>query len=406
MKARLGRTSPSGNGRDGRVLTGSAGLCLAAFGVIAHAPPAQAAPFAPPPASAASSAPALTVEDPLEGFNRRGYAIHNFIDRTVLKPLALSYQRHAPGPVQKALHNLMVELSEPVVFGNDLLQLRINRAATTFTRFVTNATVGVGGLMDPATKFGLPHHNNGFGTTLGRYGIAPGPYLFIPMLGPSNFRDLLGQAMDFYSDPISHIHYDGRDYVTAGIWIIGGIDQRANAEADLEQIEQMGTDPYATLRSLFMQNRESEIHPGRGVNIENLPSFDDTPAAPAPAAPPAAEPSKPAPSPQASEAPAATDAASAAPSSALVDYTRTKASGDAFYFLPPPDPPSAPPAAEPSKPIPSPQASQAPAATDAASTMSSSALVDYTQAQASTDAYFLAPPAPPATASGGPPLEL
>ncbi len=292
---------------------------MVALGLCARPSLARAAAKVPPAnPAAAAAASSIVVEDPFEKLNRRGYALNNAIDRAVLRPLALGYSHGAPGFLQKALHNLVIELSEPIVFANDVLQLRINRAATTFTRFATNATVGVAGLFDPATKYGLLHHDNGFGTTLGRYGIQPGPYLFIPLLGPSNFRDVIGTAVDFYADPLSRIHYHDRAYVQSGVWLISGIDTRANAEPDLERIEQMGTDPYATMRSLFMQNRQAEIHPGRGVNIETLPNFDEPESAPVPAPPPAAEPNKQAPSPQASQAPAATDASAAAPSAAIV----------------------------------------------------------------------------------------
>jgi phospholipid-binding lipoprotein MlaA len=335
MMTRTGRRQASDRRREGRALTATALLCLAAIGLLANPAPARAATY--PSVAAANTSSVPTVEDPFEALNRRGYAINRAIDRAVLRPLALGYAHGTPGFLQKALHNLIVLLSEPVVFGNDVLQLRIARAAGTFTRFATNATVGIGGLFDPATKWGIPHHNNGFGTTLGRYGVKPGPYVFVPLLGPSNFRDLIGQAVDLYSDPINQVHYQGRKDVTAGVWVVGGIDQRANAEADLEQIEQMGTDPYATMRSLFMQNREAEIHPGRGVDIENLPSFDETPSAPAPAAPPAAQPGTTSPSAQASPPPAATDPSVAAPSSAIVAAAPAGEGGDEGYFVTAPE---------------------------------------------------------------------
>ena len=240
----------------------------------------------PPPAHpAASSAGMAAVEDPFEPLNRRFYAIHQGIDRAILRPLALGYSHATTGGLRKALHNFVTELGEPVVFGNDVLQLRIKRAATTLGRFLIDATIGVGGLFDPATKMGLPHHDNGFGTTLGRYGIKPGPYIFLPLIGPTNFRDILGTGVDFYSDPLGRIHYHDRGDVLVGIAVVGGLDQRANAEADLQQIESMGTDSYATLRSLYSQKREADIHGDAGVSIENLPDFDDPGAGPAPAAP-------------------------------------------------------------------------------------------------------------------------
>lgn len=320
-----------GAGLDRRVLTIAALLCLAA--VLSMSPGRARAAEAAVSAAPAGGSDALAVEDPFERTNRRAYALHQKIDRAILKPLAKSYQHGAPKLIQAALHNLITELSEPVVFGNDVLQLRFKRAGMTAARFLGNATFGFAGLLDPATQWGLPHHDNGFGTTLGRYGIQPGPYLFIPVLGPTNFRDLLGTAMDFYSDPLSRNHYHDRAYVAAGIWIIGGIDERAGAEADLEQIESMGTDTYATLRSLYMQSRQSEIRGGAPVNIQDLPNFDETPAAPS-ADKPSATP--PAPAASSAAAPAATDAAASAPSSATVQALFDAPARAANALVPPP----------------------------------------------------------------------
>ena len=217
-----------------------------------------------PQADATASSDSLTVEDPFESLNRRFYAIHQGIDHAVLRPLALGYSHATAGPIGKALHNFVTEIGEPVVFGNDVLQLRIKRAATTLARFVLNGTVGLAGLLDPATGMGLPYHDNGFGTTLGRYGIRPGPYIFLPLVGPTTLRDLIGTGMDFYSDPLGRFHYHDRGDVLVGITVISGLDERANAESDLQQIEAMGTDSYATLRSLYTQKRAADIHGAAG----------------------------------------------------------------------------------------------------------------------------------------------
>jgi phospholipid-binding lipoprotein MlaA len=307
-----------------------------------------------------AAASALAIEDPFESMNRGFYAIHQGIDRALFRPLALGYSHLTAGPVGKALHNLVTELGEPVVFGNDVLQLRIKRAGVTLARFLVNATVGVGGLSDPATRMGLPYHDNGFGTTLGRWGFKPGPYIFLPLLGPTTLRDLIGTGMDFYSDPLGRIHYHDRGDVLVGVTVIGGLDLRARSEPDLKQIETMGTDSYATLRSLYLQQREAEIQGEAPVSIENLPSFDDDPAAAASptgtttTAPGAAElPDAPAPLPDPAApatppaaAPAPADPAPAAAPPAVGDASTTRSSfaqpaprdgsGDAAYFLAPP----------------------------------------------------------------------
>ena len=295
----------------------------------------------------APAADALAVEDPFEGMNRTFYAIHQVIDHAILRPLALGYSHATPGPVGKAVHNFVTEIGEPVVFGNDVAQLRLGRAAVTFSRFILNATAGICGLFDPATRAGLPHHDNSFGTTLGRYGVKPGPYIFLPLAGPSDFRDLIGTGVDFYSDPVGRIHYPNRGYVLLGIGIVGGLDQRDQADADLQQIESMGTDSYATLRSLYMQQRQADIHADQPVKIEDLPDFDQgaapaVPSATTPAPAPLPNLAVPSTPPPASPAPAASDPGVAAPSAARV--AADPGSGPyAGYFLTAPAPAAGPP---------------------------------------------------------------
>jgi phospholipid-binding lipoprotein MlaA len=295
-------------------------------------------------ANPTAAARTLDVEDPYEGMNRTFYGIHEVIDHAILRPLALGYSHSVFTPVRKVLHNFVTELGEPMVFANDVLQLRAKRAATTFGRFVINASIGVGGLFDPATPIGLQHHENGFGTTLGRYGIKPGPYIFLPLMGPSNFRDIIGAGLDIYLDPLGRLHYHSRGAVLAGVALVRGVDTRAEAEADLQQIESMGTDSYATLRSLYMQQREAEIRGEKPVGVEDLPDFDsDTPPAAAPN--PAPAPSAAAPT---GQAPAASDPGVAKPSAATVQAAPDDAGPDAIYFLTPPaPPPSARPSAGP-----------------------------------------------------------
>ena len=321
-------------------LTAAVSLCV--LGGSAHAqfrtPAAKAGP--------APVADSLAIEDPFEGMNRRFYAIHQAIDHAILRPLALGYSHATTGGLRQALHNFVTEIGEPVVFGNDVLQLRVKRAANTLVRFLVDATVGIGGLLDPATKVGLPHHDNGFGTTLGHYGIKPGPYIFLPLIGPSDFRDLVGTSVDFYSDPVGRIHYPKRGYVLLGIGIVGGLDQRAQAEEDLQRIESMGTDSYATLRSLYLQQREAEVHGDQPVKVEDLPDFDSgsTPAVPSATTPaPTPLPNLVAPP---TPPPAATDAGVAAPSAAKVVAADLLSGPDAEYFLTAPDP-AAPRAAGP-----------------------------------------------------------
>ena len=247
-------------------------------------------------AAAARTKDSFAPNDPWEKMNRRFYALNRVIDHTLLRPLALGYSHNTPKIVQRLLHNFVTNISEPLVFMNDVVQLKPKRAMRTFARFATNSLIGIGGLFDPATGLGVPHRDNGFGDTLGRYGVGPGPYIYLPVVGPSTVRDLFGTGVDVVTQPIGFIQYHGDTGVLLGTFFVGGLDERAAAEPDLQAIESMGTDSYATLRSFYLQNRQSEIT-GGVVKIEDLPDFGDTPQAaptdPAAEAQPAAAPATP-----------------------------------------------------------------------------------------------------------------
>jgi len=199
--------------------------------------------------------------DPLEGLNRHLFAGFLFSDRTFIRPVAMGYRHVVPKPVRSGLRNFFSNLGEPIVFLNDLLQLKPGRAFKTFERFVINSTLGVGGLIDVAKSpnLGLPHHDNGFGNTLGYYGVGPGPYLFLPIIGPTTLRDLIaGQGDDFVlpiaiGNPFDRLEYQ----IPRGV--ISGIDDRAESDADFKALLDSAVDPYATLRSVYLQNRAAEI---------------------------------------------------------------------------------------------------------------------------------------------------
>lgn len=281
-------------------------LGVAAAAVMAIASPASARVKLEQPATTVAP---VTVNDPFEGVNRRFYSFNRKIDNAILRPAALGYQKVMPRPLRRGLHNLIANLGEPLVFINDLLQLKIGHAAKTAVRFAANSTVGLGGMVDAATSAGLAHHDNDFGATLARYGVPSGPYVFLPLLGPSTVRDLVGSGVDLAANPVKIPKFEGLGAVKATTILVGGLDERANAESDLEAIDTMGTDSYATMRSLYVQNRTAELG-GGSVNIESLPQFDDPTAAAAPVdvavADPAAPPADPTAKPVATSAMAVT----------------------------------------------------------------------------------------------------
>ena len=211
--------------------------------------------------------------DPWEGLNRKLYAFHQHADRAVFRPIALFYTDVVPKFLRTAIRHIISNLSEPLVFANDVLQLKPKRAAQTLSRFVINSTVGVGGIADVAKTAGLPHHDNKFGDTLGRYGVGPGPYIFIPFFGPTTLRDLLGGQVENILYPIAVGEpFDRGDYqLSSGL--VGGLDLRAESDADFKALLDGAADPYATLRSVYLQARLAEINDIKGAKPKD--SFDD-----------------------------------------------------------------------------------------------------------------------------------
>jgi phospholipid-binding lipoprotein MlaA len=249
-----------------------------------------------------------TPGDPLEGFNRKMYKMNGTIDRLFLRPAAMGYKHAVPKPARDGLRNFFSNLSEPVVFVNYLLQLRIGKAVRTVGRFAINSTVGMGGLFDIAKRKGLniPHHRNSFGDTMAWYGVGPGPYVFLPLLGPSTLRDALGGPFDDAFVPIvilsklSVSPFNDWRFLAVST-IIPGLDLRAESDPELKALNASAVDPYASLRSAWLQNRAAEVaelhHHTKGPQA--TPELDSPlldPAIPVPPPPqPAAKPAAPAP---------------------------------------------------------------------------------------------------------------
>jgi phospholipid-binding lipoprotein MlaA len=246
---------------------------------------------------------AATPDDPFETMNRGLYAVHRALDSVIFGPAARAYKHVLPAQLRKGFRNVINNLKEPGIAANDLLQAHPTRTVKTVTRFVVNSTIGVAGVFDFAYDMGFPHHDNGFGATAGRYNVQPGPYLFIPLIGPTNFRDLLGYIADAVTDPLAFQPFHDGQVIYARA-IVDGLDQRAQADDQLKAIDDMSTDSYASLRSLFEQNRAAQIHDAMtgisGSSQPQLDDFDDPGASPAgPVSPPPPGTPAPAPSPSA-----------------------------------------------------------------------------------------------------------
>lgn len=248
-------------------------------------------PVAEPRAIArpAQSAHVRTKGDPLEGFNRTMYRLHTGLDRAIFRPVAFGYKTVVPKPVRSGIRNVFNNLLEPIVFLNDLLQLRPKRAVKTFARFLINSTAGVGGLLDLAKDDGLPRRVNGFGNTLARYGVGPGPYIFLPFLGPSTLRDLAAGQADGFVLPLSIGNPFDRLEFQLPRGGLTGLDLRVENDAQLKALLDGAADPYATLRSVYLQDRAAEVAEIRGQAAAQ-PLLDDPLADPEPDVAPTAPP--------------------------------------------------------------------------------------------------------------------
>ena len=214
-------------------------------------------------------------DDPNERMNRVSFAIYESLDRRLIRPAALAYQRAVPEPVQRGIEHVLTNLHEPVVAANDLLQGRLRKARAALVRFAINSTGGVAGVFDVAAKLGVPYHDNGFALTLGRAGVRPGPYLFIPVAGPSTVRDAIGNGIDDLVDPFQWLVGARLATVLITRSVVSGLDQRASADAGLEALLADATDPYATLRSVYLQNQQAKIDDLPPTAAPVLPTFDD-----------------------------------------------------------------------------------------------------------------------------------
>jgi phospholipid-binding lipoprotein MlaA len=234
--------------------------------------------------------------DPFEAMNRRFFGIQEALDAHLVGPIAHGFGV-TPSPLRAALRNFGRNLGEPIVVVNDLLQGHVKQAVGTTVRIVINTTLGIGGLFDVAKRNHLPHHDNSFGTTLGRWGVRPGPYLFLPLVGPTTLRDGFGSIADIGLNPLSYVHYRSKFEIGVGIAVIQALGERLDSERDLAVLRETSTDPYATLRSYYLQNRQAEIT-GKAADIEALPDLEPPEATP----PKAAAPVEPSPSPSAAPA--------------------------------------------------------------------------------------------------------
>jgi len=215
----------------------------------------------------------LAQNDPWEKTNRDIFDFDVRVDHAVARPIAEGYRAVVPEPVRDGIHNALTNLNSPVVLANDVLQGDGDKAASTAGRIVINSTVGVGGLFDVASRIGIPGHENDFGITLGKNGIAEGSYLVLPFAGPKPPRDLLGTVVDQAFDPLTYVQFHGKDTWMVVKFGVAIIDSRTSQLDAIESIERSSIDFYATTRNLYRQSRNAQINEGRAGADDDLPNL-------------------------------------------------------------------------------------------------------------------------------------
>ena len=212
--------------------------------------------------------------DRFEPANRFFYRVDNTLDAYTLKPVAQAYVYVVPRPARTGLHNVLTNLSSGPRFFNDVFQGKPRRAGDTFMRVLINSTVGIGGILDVASGWGYPFHDNDGGLTLAVWGVPEGPYLFLPFLGPSSTRDANGFGLDIALSPFTYVPR-GYGLLTLNTvrYGIGVVDARSEVLADLDQIKRNALDPYATIRSLYRQHRNAEIQAVRDDHRMTVPDW-------------------------------------------------------------------------------------------------------------------------------------
>ncbi|MFY8106618.1 VacJ family lipoprotein [Elstera sp.] len=211
--------------------------------------------------------------DPIEGFNRGVFAVNDALDQAVIRPVAYGYREAVPEPIRDRVRDFVANLASPVILLNDLLQGEFDRAGTTFTRFWINTIAGVGGLVDIASSVGIQRHTEDFGQTMATWGAGEGAYLVLPLLGPSNPRDAIGKVVDIFTDPMTYIFGahgpEWGPYALTGTRIIDG---RSRIIRETDDLRRNSFDYYATIRSIYRQQRADEIANGR-AKPGNTPSY-------------------------------------------------------------------------------------------------------------------------------------
>lgn len=206
-------------------------------------------------AAGCATGPQANPRDPLEPMNRRVTEFNDALDAAILRPVATAYKDNLPAPVRTGIHNFFGNLSDVWSAINSLLQFKVHDAAENWMRFNVNTVFGLGGLLDIASDMNIERHREDFGQTLGRWGMHTGPYVVVPLLGPSTLRDVLAMPVDWRGDPVTHADIAWRN----SLYALRAVDSRANLLRVSAVLEEAALDKYSFTRDAHLQRRRSEI---------------------------------------------------------------------------------------------------------------------------------------------------
>jgi phospholipid-binding lipoprotein MlaA len=215
--------------------------------------------------------------DPLEPMNREIFKFNDAADKYVARPVATAYTKVTPAPLRTAISNFFSNIGDIGNFVNDLLQLKGVDATEDLMRFAFNSTFGLGGLLDWASPAGLPKHSQDFGLTLGHYGVPAGPYLVLPLLGPSSVRDATNWAVAYPLNPFTYTSWE----ISFPMFVVNFTSERADLLGATDILSQAALDKYAFVRDAYTQRRQYLL---TGAANATLPNYGDNPGAAAPAA--------------------------------------------------------------------------------------------------------------------------
>ena len=224
--------------------------------------------------SGCATGPERKPGDPFEPANRAIFTFNDKLDTYVAQPIAKGYQKVTPQPLRQAITNFFSNLGDVSNLANNLLQLKITDATEDLMRIAMNSTFGLGGLIDFATLAGLPKHHQDFGLTLGHYGVPAGPYLVLPLFGPSDVRDGIGMGVDVKFNVLNYIEPAVRN----PLYVAQFVSARADLLGATDLLKQAALDPYSFVRDAYRQQRESLIR-GSQKNNAPLPNYGDPGAA-------------------------------------------------------------------------------------------------------------------------------